>query len=146
MAEGVLRDALHPRHVARSRILSAGVAAYPDLPASENSILACSEIGVDISAHRSQPLTVALMKESDVVLGLELHHVFAAKELSPTDAHKVHLLGAFAGQNPDLAEGVPDPYGGPIEEYREVLRFIRGHLARGLPRIEGLIESRMVES
>jgi protein-tyrosine-phosphatase len=135
MAEGLLRSVLAPRALARTQILSAGTGALAGLPASDHSITACADEGVDIAAHRSRPLTVPLIEESDLLLVMEAHHRTAVTRIVPQAAAKTHLLGAYASSD-NAGAGVDDPIGGDLEDYRVTFRNIRELITKALPRLE----------
>ena len=148
MAEGILRETLDVSLAHGVRVLSAGVAATPGLPASEHSVTACAEIGIDISRHRSRPLTRELLAETDLLLGMELHHVYAAERLLPGGTPVCDVLGRYAagGDSGAPAPGVADPIGGPLEEYRDALRDIRSFLDASRERIEAAARAHLVGS
>lgn len=88
-------------------IISAGLAAYRDAGASENAIEAMREIGVDISGHRSQPLTPSIIRQADIIVPM-------------TDQHRQLLtaMGVPAEKLRSIGE-IPDPYGGDLDVYRQ---------------------------
>jgi protein-tyrosine-phosphatase len=59
MAESLLRHALAAEKPPLNAIevRSAGMAAFPGDSASENAVRAMAKVGLDISAHRSTPLS-----------------------------------------------------------------------------------------
>lgn len=146
MAEGILRESLDPRLVARSEVVSAGMAAAPGYPASDHAVTACSEIGIDISTHASRAMTRQLAAESDLVLCMELHHLYAVRDLFPEGASRFDLLSRFALGDPEINLGVADPIGGSLQEYRESRDNIQDYIKRALPRIEALIAEGGLES
>lgn len=88
-------------------IISAGLAAYRDAGASENAVEAMREIGVDISGHRSQPLTPSIIRQADMIVPM-------------TDQHRQLLtaMGVPAEKLRSIGE-IPDPYGGDLDVYRQ---------------------------
>ena len=58
MAEGIFRKMMHDRGM-EDKVLcqSAGLSAVDGDPVSENAVLACREIGVDISEHTARRIT-----------------------------------------------------------------------------------------
>ena len=85
------------RHVAEERGLtdvvveSAGTGAYDGSTASDGALLVGMERGTDLSSHRSQPLTRALVDAADVVLVMSPQHLQRAYELGGDG--KAFLLG-----------------------------------------------------
>lgn len=105
MAEGILNKLAGERNL-DVFAKSAGISAAEGSPASVNSVKACEEIGVDISGHRSTPLTNQMFYEADEVVPM-------------TKTHQIIMQDAFKNREKILpALDVPDPFGGDLEEYR----------------------------
>lgn len=136
MAEGILRETLSPKALSMAEVTSAGTGAMAGLPPSDNSVTACSEIGIDIAAQRSRPMSRLLLAESDLVLTMEEHHAEAIRRFAPDLAEKVVMLGQYAAGAAGGGQGVPDPIGGDLESYRKVRDQIEAQIKDALPRIE----------
>jgi protein-tyrosine-phosphatase len=54
MAQGLFKQMLEEKGIDNVRCDSAGISAFDGEAASENSIESMSEIGIDISSHRSK--------------------------------------------------------------------------------------------
>lgn len=105
MAEGILNKLAGERNL-DVFAKSAGISAAEGSPASDNSVKACEEIGVDISRHRSTQLTNQMFYEADEVVPM-------------TKTHQIIMQDAFKNREKILpALDVPDPFGGDLEEYR----------------------------
>ncbi len=119
LAEAIARQAIAERlGVAESdvaekgwRVASAGVGAGPGSPASENSVLAGREIGLDLSTHRSQPVTASLLDSATHVYCLSDSHADAILYYHPDSANKVEMLDPTGA-------GIPDPFGGDLATYQ----------------------------
>ena len=96
--------------------LSAGVAAWSNSPASEQSISVMSEMGIDLRGFRSTRLTVQLADSVDRIVGMTAGHLRALRALGVPE-EKLMLLA-------DPLD-VPDPFGGVLEEYRRVFSFMK---------------------
>ncbi len=132
MAAGILRSLFPPGQI---RVISAGTEAVKGLPPSENAQMVMEEVGIDISAHRSQPLRWGLLQEADLILVMEKGHLDSIREMG-FKGKNLYLLRDFAhGQGGD----VPDPIGGDIDLYREVLRMIKWELERSAPQLKELV-------
>jgi protein-tyrosine phosphatase len=145
MGEALLRAHLDAVGV-EARVHSAGTMAWDACPPDE-AVHAMHELGVDISTHGSRPLTVELIEQADVVLGMTRDHVGRALALAPSAAGRAFLvpelvrLGELVGPRrvgeepaawvrrvgatrPDArvpgraGDEVGDPYGDTIEVYR----------------------------
>ncbi len=107
MAEGYLKA----QNLADLEVESRGL--YTDgFPASINSRIVTSELGIDISEHISTSLTKEDLSV-DLIICLAQNHIDTLKSVG-IDNKKLMLLG----------EGIPDPYGQDIEEYRKTLQEI----------------------
>lgn len=105
MGEAFAREyAIERQWLAESR--SCGVSALPDNEAARRSVRAMAEIGVDISAHRSQPVTAELVAWATHILVMEIRHASSLHERFPECDGKVMMLGNFGG-----VMEIEDPYG-----------------------------------
>lgn len=121
MAAALLQHALaaQPEPLRSIKVISAGVAARNGEPVSENSVLALKKVGLDIAAHRSQPLTQRILDESLAVICMtESHRALIQLQAEPVPQN-VFLLREFLSGDVDREIG--DPYGGPLRIY-EVTR------------------------
>ena len=126
MAEAIARGLLSDREPDGTviRVLSAGVSAMLGAPATPDAVEAVRELGFDLDAHRSSPVTAELLESADVVLCMTPAHAQAARSISPASGHKIHPL------DPD--GGVPDPIGMGDDVYRQtaerLVELIRSRL------------------
>ena len=89
---------------------SAGVFAEVGGKAADEAIAAMERRGIDLSGHRTKPLTDELIDMADVILVMTEAH----KQLVESVAKgKVHTLLEYAGGEGDIS----DPYGGDAEEH-----------------------------
>lgn len=122
MAQAIARDAFinDAAHGTRraTRVESAGVAAGPGAPMTREAQAALQDLGVDPGRHRSQPLTRALIDAATVIYTMTASHRARVLEVAPDAAGKVFTLDP-AGRD------IPDPIGGPQEEYRACAQRLR---------------------
>lgn len=112
MAEGWLNQRLKGKGWTAE---SAGVAAWGGSPATAEAIEAMREIGIDISLHRSQRVTVEMMAAAAVVLAMTEGHRREIVRRFPDAKGKVFLVHSFGlGE----AQDVEDPVGLPMEAYQ----------------------------
>ena len=79
-------------------VQSAGTLMIDGAPADRRAVQVCAEIGLDISAHRSQGLTTDLVAWADRIVVMEMAHAMAVRQLVPDIGEdKLHLLGGFVG-------------------------------------------------
>ena len=120
MASAILNAIAEEKKLA-VRSSSAGLAAFPGDEASVNAVKALSEIGIDLSSHRSRPVNPYLLFESDYIVGMSPSHINALLPYTEKDK-----LLCFPG-------GIPDPYGGDIETYRKTRDKIKSGIEEMLP-------------
>ena len=98
-------------------IESAGVFAEIGQKASDEAIQALDEMGIDLTYHRSKPVSEDLVEKSDLILTMTKAH---AMILGGMADGKVYSIMEYAGLEGDIS----DPFGGDIEEYRETAKEI----------------------
>ncbi|MCA8966639.1 MAG: Sua5/YciO/YrdC/YwlC family protein [Planctomycetes bacterium] len=134
LAEAIARDLTARRlGVAADEVLScgyafasAGTSTYDGMPASENSVLAAAEIGLDLGAHQSRQIDHELVRAADHIYCLGESHRRAILAEMPEVASRVHLL------RPD-GHDIADPYGGELQHYRRARDEIRAAIGQRLP-------------
>ena len=125
MAELFCRDALPAG--SRWRAASAGLFTSNGKPASENTIQAVSELGCDISAHRSQPMRPQLASDATFIVTMTHGHMDQLRDSYPFVRDRVLLLGSFVPNR--LDDAIDDPFGGTLEDYRVCRDLIRKAVA-----------------
>ena len=99
--------------------LSAGTFAISGSPASENSVTAMKELGIDISNHRSQPLTPELVNRVDLIITMTAEQRVQIVGAFPDVEERVFLINAFGTSR--VPADVSDPFGGSLREYIQIL-------------------------
>lgn len=136
VAEALLRSKLHAAGLGDWTVASAGTWATRDNAASEFSIRLMAEQGLDIHAHRSQPVTDQLMQRSDLLLCMETEHVRMLQQAYPLHRHKIYTLRQML----DKRGSVQDPYGGSRRQYERMVAEVDELIERGLLRIQTLAQ------
>jgi glycine hydroxymethyltransferase len=116
------------------RVLSAGVSTYPGQPPSAHAVDVLAELGVDISQHRSRPLSEKVIDEADWIVAMTRSHLDSIIYLFPGAAEKVYLLREFEPGATSL--DVADPIGMGLEAYRAA----RDIILNGLPGLMQFID------
>jgi protein-tyrosine-phosphatase len=91
-------------------VASAGLAAGRQNPASPESVSVLQRRGLDISAHRSQPLTAELLDSTHKVFTMTHYHRDVILRARPELADRIQLLS-------NNGHDVADPIGGGIGDY-----------------------------
>lgn len=132
MAAGIMRRRIAELGlIDQVQVLSAGVWAEDGYEASYNAIAVLGQRNIDLTDHRSQRVTPALLNEADIILVMEEAHRRSLFYLAPKHLSKVFLLTEMAGEHDDVA----DPYGGPIEGYIDTVNLLERLIDAGLPKI-----------
>ncbi|MCA9431232.1 MAG: RpiB/LacA/LacB family sugar-phosphate isomerase [Candidatus Omnitrophica bacterium] len=142
MAEGLLKRMLREGKVDNVSVRSAGTMTGGGSPASEGAQAVCREVDVDLSEHRSSPLTGSLLSWADIILCMEHHHAARVSELAPSASAKTHLLAEFGP--PEESLEITDPVGMPTSYYRvcrdQLFGCLRG-LYEHLPKLRNRQET-----
>lgn len=127
MAEGLLKERLAREGITTVRVISAGIWAYQGNPGTPEAIQAAREKGVDISAHRASLLSKELIEQADLILTMGEEHKWEVVRLVPQALERTFILTEFSN-NTSKREGISDPYGGFLEDYRRCLLEIEKEL------------------
>jgi protein-tyrosine phosphatase len=105
---------------ARFVFTSAGTYVVAGRPATEHAQAVARERGLDLTGHRAVSLDTC--EEPDVVIGMEQHHLVAARRAFPgLDISRFRLL--------DHPVAIVDPYGCDIDAYVAAADHIERALA-----------------
>jgi protein-tyrosine phosphatase len=117
MAAALLQHALaaQPEPLRSLKVFSAGVSALSGEAVSPNSVTALKKVGLDLSSHRSQPLTQQMLDEALLVLCMtESHRLMIQRQGNPPPRN-LFLFREFIPNVTNLE--IPDPYGGALKVY-----------------------------
>jgi len=106
-------------------VRSAGVAAVPGDAATPQAVDVAAEAGIDLTGHRSTPVSAELLAAATDVLAMTHGHAAALALRYPGAGPGVRLLGGPGGD-------LPDPIGGDAAVYRTCAGMIAAHLDRHL--------------
>lgn len=120
MAEGLLKHEAKLNNL-KIDVISAGTHAAHECKASAFAIDAMSEMGIDINCHRSKPVTLESIENSDIILTMTKEHKYILTLLYPSHADKIFTLMEYIGEMGDVL----DPFGGNIETYRGCMAQLR---------------------
>ncbi len=104
------------------QIRSAGVAAFAGDTASPEAMDIASQMGLDLSNHRSRPVNPELLTTATDVIAMTAGHLAVLTMHYPGDGPSPELLAGMTD--------IPDPIGGSMEAYAECAEVIRTHLDR----------------
>ena len=115
MARAIAAEMLADSNLKGYVVDSAGVMAIDGCCASQGTIQALEQIGLDASKHESKPLTAQLVSESDIILTMTQSHKEAVCNRFSEFQNKVHVLSEYAGK----FGSIPDPFGQSLGVYVE---------------------------
>ena len=116
-------------------VASAGLSAFPGEPPSAHAVAAMGERGIDLGGHRARRLDADLVAWADLILTMTADHRRAVTHLFPGAAGCTFTLVEYAGGSSKA--DVPDPIGGPLDDYRRCADALAGHVARAVERLAG---------
>lgn len=93
---------------------SAGIATSDGFPATDNAVVALSELGIDASGHRSKQFQPYMIDLSHRIVCMTAMHKEALCHAFPEAAEKIFVIGELSGSGADI----PDPYMGSLSVYR----------------------------
>ena len=96
---------------------SAGIYAEVGTKASKHAVEAMKDYDIDLSPHKSTPLTEPLISEYDLILTMTEGHKTMISALAPD---KIFTICEYAGYEGDII----DPYGGNLVQYKECAQDI----------------------
>lgn len=106
-------------------VLSAGISATAGAPAASHAIDILKAMGGSLDSHRSQRITLDLIRQADCIFAMTADHLDALLAAAPEARTHAYLLDARGGD-------VPDPIGTDQRNYRDTAQ-----------RIEELLEERL---
>ncbi|MBS0195698.1 MAG: Sua5/YciO/YrdC/YwlC family protein [Planctomycetes bacterium] len=116
MAEAIARDVLARAGETGVAVVSAGMTAAEGAPMTPEAREALAELGIAGAGHRSKPVDPAVLSRAEHVYAMTRSHLRALQSAGAAD--KAELLDP-------TGEDVPDPIGGPLEEYRDTAQRLR---------------------
>ncbi len=94
---------------------SCGLSAPSGAIASDNAVKVMDERGIDLSRHRSEPVTASALRWADAVYVMTENHAARLERMFPSFSGKVRVMPIE----------VPDPFGGDEDDYRAAAERIR---------------------
>lgn len=127
MAEAIARKFAIARGLVDLDVASAGTSSWEGAPASDGALLVGLERRLDLSGHRSQQLSRALVEASDLIFTMGPHHLERAEALG--GAGKSFLLTGYPTPGAS-ARAISDPMGGELDIYRATADELEAEIRR----------------
>ena len=135
VAEALFRHWLRQRPEAVEwQVSSAGTWAQTGAPASTYAREVLSELGLDVSQHRSRRIERDMAEAAGLVVCMTRSQREALQTEFPDLADRIQLLSAMAGPAYDIA----DPYGGPRQGYVDMVAEVKQLVEAGGARLMAL--------
>ncbi|MBV6500338.1 MAG: Protein-arginine-phosphatase [Prosthecobacter sp.] len=134
LAEAIFRDLTKDRP--DFKVASAGTGAFSGQPASRHSVRLAQERGLDLSGHRSRAVTIDLVEAATHIFALGRGHLAALVDEFPESEDKAYLVTEFTADDRLRGRDIADPFGGDLDDYREMMQ----HLELCLPSLLAYIE------
>lgn len=113
-------------------VKSAGIETTPGKPAHDHAKTVALTNGLSLATHRTTPLYEDLVKQTDLVLVMEVAQKDRVLRLYPEVKGKVFVLGQFCRRG---ALDIDDPYSGPLEDFMVCF----GRIVESCDRIVGMM-------
>ncbi|MEI6891928.1 MAG: low molecular weight protein arginine phosphatase [Pontiella sp.] len=97
-------------------VQSAGVFANTGSPASRPAEEALQEQSIDLSKHKSQPVTAELVENATLIITMTAEHAAHVLNSFPEVGNKVCLINSFGTSK--VPVDVSDPFGGSLITYK----------------------------
>lgn len=110
---------------------SAGTAAVDGVPATPHAISALRARGLDLTAHRSRPVSPQTLAGVDLILTMTGRHKSQILMFWPHLSDRVYTIAEYAGSGQD----VPDPFGGTLADYDQTAATLEDLLRAVVARI-----------
>ena len=132
MGEAILKNLVSERVDAEQwHIDSAGTWAADGSSPAFLSKYVMEQMGLDISTHRSQLVTLKLLQKFDLILTMEEEQKKWLKAQFPDFAGRIYRLSEMVGEEEDI----PDPIGGELSDYAVTAQLLKHLLTDGFERI-----------
>lgn len=123
MAEGYFNHKIKESGSCDYSSSSAGIFGLENQSASDNSIIAMHEIGIDISDHKSQTFKKDMFENYDLILTMGVQHKESLITKQPDYKDKVFTLKEFVSPQ-ILDKDISDPFGQNLEVYKKTRDII----------------------
>ena len=138
MAEKLFEEALEKSETKKKvKVFSAGISAMDGDQASENSLKACEEVGLDLTDHRSAALTRATLENASAIFCMtESHRSLLTMYFEVPESTSIFLMREFTEEG---SKELPDPFGQDMDVYREC----RNRMQESLPSLVNWVEKNL---
>lgn len=141
MAKGITHKLVTEMKLDNIKIDSAGTGTITGMPATDYAIAAASHWDIDLTEHRSKPLTLELIRTANLILAMAPEHIEAILLYDKSAYSKSYLLKGFPQPYNYSQERVEDPIGGSLEQYNQTFLELDEIIRKIFPQIIELSET-----
>ncbi len=127
MAEAIARKFAIERGLVDVDVASAGTSAWDGAAASDGAVLVGLERRLDLTSHRAQQVTPALVESSDLIFTMGPHHLERVEALG--GAGRSYMLTAYPMRGTS-GRTIGDPVGGDLDVYRATADELESEIRR----------------
>jgi protein-tyrosine phosphatase len=139
MAAVLLKEKLQARNQA-AVIISAGTLGLTGHRAADHARTAVAELGLSLEGHRSQGISLGLLRMADQLVIMSTRHEQAILALDPALEGRIVRLWHYDALTRD-GDSIPDPVGQDLETFRECRELLDRSLEAWLDERYGCDES-----
>ena len=118
MAEALMRQTLADKRIEWAEVSSGGLVASPLGVAHARLRRVLHSAYRLVENRRSQPLTLELVRGSDLILGMENRHVYQILERFPESRGRVDKITTYAGRGGEIKDFPDGGYGDVVSWLR----------------------------
>ena len=139
MAEGILKKMIAENYKDLIIVKSAGTNTITSMSATAFSQEAAKDNGINISSHRSKPLTESLAAKNDLIFVMTQEHIEFIKAYFMKHLDKVYALKKF--NKPKVKNiDIDDPIGGSLNSYKKIFKEINKEIERIFPTLIKIVQ------
>jgi len=135
MAKGITEKLVADMNLNNINIDSAGTGTMPGMPATDYAIAVAAHWDIDLTSHRSKPLTPELILKANLILAMASEHVETILHHDKTACSKTYLLKGFPQPYNYSQERIEDPIGGSMEQYNQTFLELDEIIRKIFPQI-----------
>jgi protein-tyrosine-phosphatase len=119
---------------------SAGTEALYEMPSDETTVEVCKKHNIDISTHRGQQVTHAMVHDASLILCMAEPHQRIIRGIFPQWERKILLLKEFGREDLPRDLSVSDPTGSSRRKYEKCFQELESEIARIFPLLEEMAQ------
>lgn len=134
MAEALAKKLLSDAGIRDITVSSCGTAVAPTYMVPPIVVALMKAEGIDITQHRPEQLTLKLIQNADIILGMDDYHKQYISSLAPGEKSKVFLLKEYIGETSNL--NILDPMGHTDEFYSKTKDELKYYIVKLIERFK----------